>query len=233
MEPTCRQPTESGDGEEEITSFTMEFTIKPPTHQELLREVPGVQLTLEQIVACDPETVSASFWATCSGPESYEVVLRQSDLVRNVTVLNAQADERTLYQVHLPATETTYWSWASLGGILLEGEGTQSGWTLRMRCPDREALTAYRKHCKERGIDFGLESLNRGASPEKSQLTAPQSSLLKAAIEGGYFDIPRNITMNELATQFDISNQAASERLRRALSNILTSHSLNSEGIPS
>lgn len=176
-------------------------------------------------MAWGPETVSASFWVTNSDSESYEAVLRQSDLVRNVTMLDEQTDGRTLYQVHLPATETTYWSWASLGGILLGGVGTQEGLTLRMRCPDREALVAYRKRCKEQGIAFRLESLNRGASPKESQLTASQSELLEAAIEGGYFDIPRDITMNELATQFDISDQAASERLRRALSNTLTSHS--------
>lgn len=203
----------------------MEFTIEPPIHEELLREVPGTRLTLEQIVACDPETVSASFWATNSDSESYKGVLRQSGMVRNVAVLDKQTGERVLYQVHLPAAATTYWSWANLGGILLGGVGTQEGWTLRMRYPDREALTAYRKRCKDRGIPFRLESLNMGASPEESQLTASQSELLEAAIEGGYFNVPRDIRMNELAAQFDISDQAASERLRRALSNTLTSHS--------
>ena len=47
------------------------------------------------------------------------------------------------------------------------------------------------------------------------------TTLLTAAIEGGYFEIPRGIAMSDLAARFDISDQAASERLRRALSNTL------------
>jgi predicted DNA binding protein len=38
-------------------------------------------------------------------------------------------------------------------------------------------------------------------------------------VEEGYFDVPCRVTMADLAAEFDISNQAASERLRRGLSN--------------
>ncbi|WP_435077870.1 helix-turn-helix domain-containing protein [Halococcus sp. AFM35] len=60
-------------------------------------------------------------------------------------------------------------------------------------------------------------------SPENGHgaLTAPQAELLTAAVEEEYFDVPRRVTMADLAAKFDISNQAASERPRRGLSNAL------------
>jgi predicted DNA binding protein len=42
------------------------------------------------------------------------------------------------------------------------------------------------------------------------------------ALEQGYFAIPREVSAEELATQFNISDQAVTERIRRGLTNVLT-----------
>ena len=48
-------------------------------------------------------------------------------------------------------------------------------------------------------------------------LTAPQRETLMYAVEMGYYALPRQISTQEIANEFDISDQAASERLRRAI----------------
>ncbi|WP_435359846.1 helix-turn-helix domain-containing protein [Haloarchaeobius sp. DFWS5] len=53
------------------------------------------------------------------------------------------------------------------------------------------------------------------------QLTHRQRQTLWLAYERGYFDIPRRTTMTELAEELDVSSQAVSERLRRALKSYL------------
>lgn len=219
------QPDEARD-EDQTTSCTVVYTIETPSYREFLNGDPRIQLTLKQMVACDPETVLLALQDESGESITIESVLEESALLSDVTALDDQSGEQTLYQVQLPATETTYWTWTRLGGVLLEGMGTQEGWTIRMRFPNRRAVFTYREHCKEQDIPFRLESIKTSEPSNNNYMTEPQAQLLDAAIDGGYFEIPRGTTMSDLATRFGISNQAASERLRRALTNILTHHPL-------
>jgi hypothetical protein len=94
-----------------------------------------------------------------------------------------------------------------------------------MRFPDRAALTAYRTCCGDRDLEFTLRSVREGAESSSTYpygLTASQYEILAAALAGGYFEVPRGVRMSDLASEFDISDQAASERLRRALSRVLS-----------
>ncbi|WP_425492942.1 helix-turn-helix domain-containing protein [Natrinema amylolyticum] len=61
-------------------------------------------------------------------------------------------------------------------------------------------------------------------SPTDTQaapLTDGQATLLAAALEHGYFEVPRGITLNDLADDLDCSHQALSGRMRRALGNLV------------
>jgi hypothetical protein len=53
-------------------------------------------------------------------------------------------------------------------------------------------------------------------------LTDPQREVLTAAVNGGYFAVPRETDLVSIAEKFGISDQAASERLRRALIKLTT-----------
>ena len=55
------------------------------------------------------------------------------------------------------------------------------------------------------------------------ELTPVQRETVEAALELGYFDIPRGVSMEELAAELDITPNAVSERLRRAERTLLSS----------
>ncbi|WP_049998717.1 helix-turn-helix domain-containing protein [Halococcus sediminicola] len=223
MNASVGESEEPIDDTDRPASLIAEYTVEIPNWRDITNGASGMQFTLEQMVACDPETVAATFWAEAGDFDAFETALRQSNSITDVTVLDEQTDGRTLYRVRLPAAETTYWAWIDLGGVLLGGTGANGSWTLRMRFPNRQALRAYRKHCKEHGISFRLKTLRKGGSSEKCpKMTTPQYEMLEMAVGAGYFEVPRGITLSELANSFEISDQAASERLRRGLSNILT-----------
>lgn len=59
-------------------------------------------------------------------------------------------------------------------------------------------------------------------------LTTVQRETLAVACEQGYFNVPRETTLEELGAEFDISRQAVARRIRRGLNN-LVSASLSSE----
>ncbi|EMA51406.1 helix-turn-helix domain-containing protein [Halococcus thailandensis] len=58
---------------------------------------------------------------------------------------------------------------------------------------------------------------------DTSGLTAAQRETLLTALEEGYFAIPRDITTEGLGDRLGISDQAVSERLRRAQTTVFTS----------
>ncbi|MFC7009142.1 helix-turn-helix domain-containing protein [Halalkalicoccus salilacus] len=54
-------------------------------------------------------------------------------------------------------------------------------------------------------------------------LTERQRNTLVAAFEAGYFTVPRETSLSDLAERQDASHQALSERLRRATGNLVES----------
>ncbi len=61
-------------------------------------------------------------------------------------------------------------------------------------------------------------------------LTEKQRHTLEVALELGYFETPRDITLKELAAELDITHQALSERLRRATAALATAALRNPGG---
>lgn len=210
------------------TSIIAEYTVELPAYHDLLAAFPGIQLTVEDMVACNPETVSVTAWVGGVDLERFERTVAECEELSAVRIIDETNRER-LYQFRVPVERTTYWEWTERGGTLLDGVGTQEGVTYRMRFPDRAALVAFRERCIERGISFRLRGLHGGVgSPETNHgLTRCQHELLVAAAESGYFEVPRGVTLARLAERFDISDQAASERLRRGLDNLLSDGALD------
>jgi hypothetical protein len=57
-------------------------------------------------------------------------------------------------------------------------------------------------------------------------LTPEQRTTLVSAVHGGYYDIPRGMSTQDLADEYDISDQAITERLRRGIASLVT-HTLS------
>lgn len=207
-------------------SLVVSYRLGTPLLGEALAAVPAMRLHVEQEAALRATSTLLTFRAGGDAFEAFEAALEGDPTVCDVTILADSLDDERRYRVEVPASETTYRKWVSLGAVLLDATVTEAGWNVRMEFPDREALSAYREHCRDRGTTFTLRSV-RDATDSTSTypygLTAPQYEILAAALDGGYFEVPRGTRMGDLATEFDISDQAASERLRRALSRLLNS----------
>lgn len=204
-------------------SIVAKYQIDRPQYAAAVDEFPGLRLVVEGMATSNCETISIVFWAKGTGFDAFETALRQIEEVTDVAVWSRPTDGWMLYRIRLPVAVTDYCAWAERGGMLLDCTLDDTGVVVRMRFPDRQSLIGYRRHCKEHGRSFELlELTDTNGKPEAHDaLTSPQRALLTAALEGGYFEIPRETTMTDLAAQFHISDQAASERLRRALSNTL------------
>ncbi|PSQ03301.1 DNA-binding protein [Halobacteriales archaeon QS_5_68_33] len=102
------------------------------------------------------------------------------------------------------------------GGAVLSARGTSDEWTFRLLFPEREAVSSTYDACAEYDVSIDrIRSLDERASPGGVRLTDTQFATLETALESGYYRVPREQTIEELATELDVSHQALSERLRR------------------
>ncbi|EMA38061.1 helix-turn-helix domain-containing protein [Halococcus hamelinensis] len=206
-------------------SLVATYHLDAPAYDSLFERVSDLRLEIEQVVACDPDTLLVTFWAETNHVGAFETELERSDTTGAVRHLRSE-DGRERYQLHVPASTTTYWEWTAVGGVLLASTVTRHGATTRMEFPDQEALRTYRERCSERGMGFSLNSLtDAGTEPgvRSQPLTRSQREIVALAVGRGYFEVPRRTSMVELAAECGVSDQAASERLRRGLSNLLES----------
>jgi len=77
----------------------------------------------------------------------------------------------------------------------------------------QEKISTLNKLFAEKGIDFKLKSI--GKYREEPQLTARQSEVLDLALKQGYYEIPRKITLTQLADKLAVAKSTLSGILRR------------------
>lgn len=115
---------------------------------------------------------------------------------------------------------------STTGGTVLRGSGGDGAWTLQLRFEDEDTLSSFYELCTGRQISLDLRSIDRAVPPDGLrgfELTAMQLETLQHAFEHGFFAVPREITLQEMAADFGISDSAVSQRIRRGLETVLTS----------
>lgn len=111
---------------------------------------------------------------------------------------------------------------------LLEATGHPDRWQFELRFSSHDELSAFNEACEQADIGIIVERIYNPTKPEGGPyfgLSYPQREALSTAVDEGYYSIPRRISTKELAGKLDISDQATTERLRRAIIT-LTEHTL-------
>lgn len=110
-----------------------------------------------------------------------------------------------------------------LNGVVLEIENEGTSWRLKAWFPERAAAQRLWEFAADRDVDVELVRINEyGSVLEGSYgLTVPQREAVLAALDLGYFDEPRGVTLGELAERLDISKPSASRLLRRGLKRLV------------
>ncbi|AGN02064.1 putative DNA binding protein [Salinarchaeum sp. Harcht-Bsk1] len=107
-----------------------------------------------------------------------------------------------------------------LDGQLLSAAGTAGTWEFEIRFPTHETLSEFQDYCASAHIDLEVGRIYNPTRPGTGiwyGLTAAQRDTLMRAVHGGYYSIPREMSTQDLAEQLGISDQAVTERLRRAI----------------
>ena len=104
----------------------------------------------------------------------------------------------------------------SRDGTILSASATDGEWSLRIRYSTREALAETVATLERFDVEAHLSQIGCRSGSMAADLTEKQREVVAAAFERGYFEIPRQVSLEDLAEELDVTHQALSERLRRA-----------------
>lgn len=100
---------------------------------------------------------------------------------------------------------------------LLAVRGKAGSWKLRLLAPDRQAIAETQEILEDFGCEPDCQSVTSPDSERSGYvaMTDERHEALITAFEMDYHDIPRSITIEELAEEIGISHRTLSERFRR------------------
>lgn len=165
----------------------------------------------------------------------FESILEESDAVGSYSLIDQQ-DGLRRYHVTPPSGHWKKFK-EELGGnigfeplsesssIVESIRVTATGWTQRRRFSDRAEFADYCEFWRDAG---GTVSVRRITDTEviedpKKALTDPQRKSLRKAYNMGYFEVPRRVSLSEVADELGVSKTSASELLRRGQERLIES----------
>lgn len=199
----------------------------------VLRVEGNAVVSLESIVPLGEESIP--FFRVQGGRESFESTARDHHSVNRIRLVSTHEDE-ALYALDWNTTQNGFFEGiTATNGYVLEANGTPSEWTFDLRFNTHESLATFQEHCMNSSIPIEVQRIYNPTKPEAGPwygLSGPQRETLTRAVRRGYYDIPRQCSTKELADDFDLSDQAVIERLRRGIDNLVTNTILVSEEGP-
>ncbi|MFC4249525.1 helix-turn-helix domain-containing protein [Natribaculum luteum] len=189
-----------------------------------IRACPDVSIEAVSHSTTDPET-GMFFFLVEGADETFDEALERDHTVAAWSLVDDLGSTRLYRLQHTEGTKLVSPKTTELGGLLLRAESNDRGWTVRLHLPDREELATLWEYCEHEGISFELyrmfrrEEWSEGISPE---LTDEQRVALVTAYEEGYFEEPRETSLEELADVLDISPTAVGGRIRRGTGQLVS-----------
>ncbi|MFB6269624.1 MAG: helix-turn-helix domain-containing protein [Halobacterium sp.] len=205
-----------------IAEFTFEHPDLPL--MSTLEET-GVRVDVEQAVAEDPQRPVLFLWVSGGDLDYFEAVASRDETVGDLTLVE-DADDRRLYRVQVSedTEKPLYPLDERMEASRLAVSSSADGVDARLRFPDRESLSEFQPLLEERGVDVtlrGVYSQNDPVLSDEYGLSSKQRQALLTAVEVGYYDVPREASLSDVADELGVSTQAASERLRRGIASFV------------
>nr|WP_254271596.1 helix-turn-helix domain-containing protein [Halomicroarcula marina] len=179
----------------------------------------GTTIELENLVPLGERAVPF-FIVYDQDQRTFESTIRDHSSVDSLTQVSRHG-EQALYALDWEVSNDAFFQGIfETQANLLSATGTNEGWVFEIRFPDHHRLAEFQEYCVDADIPIELGQVYNPTKPGIGPwygLTESQRKTLIQAVGDGYYSIPRRISTQDLADIFGISDQAVTERLRRAI----------------
>lgn len=179
-----------------------------------LDESGGTSVEVERLATHSRVWVMPFVWASGDDLDAFETALDDDPTVADAQTLD-RLGSTGLYKIEwTEEVEDLVDSMVDQHAIVQQAVADDE-WFLKLRFTADEHVSAFRDHF---GPDFELLRKYRTTKPKHGEygLTTEQQETLVVAAQLGYFSVPRNATVEDVADRLDISANSVSQRLRRA-----------------
>jgi predicted DNA binding protein len=190
----------------------------------VLEAVSGIAIELENMVPLG-KTPVPFFWVHNTQREEFEADLADQETVQDITKID-ELNGKTLYALEWAINrDALFQGIEEQNAQILGATATMLDWEFELRFPTHEALSNFQRYCNREQIELSVRRIYNPTKPGTGPwfgLTPRQRETLLLAAEMGYYEIPRQCSTIDLAEELDISDQAVTERLRRAIVTLLS-----------
>ncbi|APX95696.1 helix-turn-helix domain-containing protein [Natronorubrum daqingense] len=204
-----------------------EATFTVPSDQfplgSIFERFPGVTVELERIIPAR-DVVVPYFWVRGSAVDDIEGSFTDHLGVKQIQLVDSVGDEYLLRVEWTLEYDGVLSTLTETNVPLIKAVGTNQQWTFDIRADDRSDIADFQRRCGDLGISITLtrlQALTPIETDTEAALTDTQQEALVLAYNRGYFNSPRDVTMEEIGDELGISPQAVASRLRRGIDQIL------------
>jgi len=199
-----------------VANVIVKFHIETGFLRTAAGELPDEALSIQRLHDFEGNC-RVVIWVDVADRDSVATALEADETVDSPSHLGAEGDG------HWYAIETTDAPLHAVSsglltarGMLVRADWSQNRWVGKARFPDRSSLLTFREELVADGFDVAVEQIHEDDDAlTQFGVTDPQREVLLLALDRGYYTVPRDASLSDLASDLGISSQAASERLRR------------------
>ncbi|WP_339105883.1 helix-turn-helix domain-containing protein [Haloterrigena salinisoli] len=206
-----------------------EATFTVPSDQfplgTVFNQLPDVTVELERIIPAR-DVVIPYFWVRGTEVDDIESVFTEHPGTKGIRLVDSVEDEYLLRVEWALDYDDVLTVLAKTEVPLIEAIGTNHKWTFEIRGDDQSDIAEFQQRCRELDIPTTLTELHALTPVEtgtEAALTDTQQEALVLAYEHGYFESPREVTLEVLGEELGISQQAVGSRIRGGIKHILGS----------
>lgn len=202
----------------------VEFTVEDDDFAfgQVLKNAANNHIELERIIPTGTDVIPF-FWVRGTDLNEFEQRVSTHEMVSELVALD-RPDGWVLYRIEWDGSDSLLTGIDATDGAILEAT-RDDGWMFRLRFSSHNDLSQFYNYCTEQGIPIHIERsftlTEKSDFGRQFELSQPQRAALIAALQGGYFDTPSQVSLDELAGDFGISEQALSNRIRRGTKEVL------------
>jgi hypothetical protein len=211
-------------------STVAEFTIPADAFPlgRLFEGLEDVCIELERVVPTSPGVIPY-VWVQSATRAEVEAIVRAGERVAELSDIRLVDEVKGDFLLRLswgPNYEGILRGITETDVTLVSGVGSADSWTFEIRGDSRKQIAAFQRYCAEHEQTVSLRALNTLSSAKSGatyDLTEPQREALVLAHRRGYYHSPREVTLEDLASEVGISGQAFGSRLRRGIDRLVGS----------
>ncbi|OIB56704.1 helix-turn-helix domain-containing protein [Natrialba sp. SSL1] len=190
---------------------------------QLVRAVPECTITVEHDEQTAAGPIVFVLRVVCRSFETFEETLESKPAVLEFTPISEESSVRIYHTVFEDRYPEEMDELLFNKTLVERWWVTSDGEHLKQQFADRDELAAYRDSCRKMDISFRLDRLyeSSGDDDRIPGVSEKQHEALRAVYEAGYFDVPRQASLRDVADSLDISRSALAERLHRGQAHVL------------